>query len=189
MPSSRGTSQHRDGTQVCHTAGGFVVIQPPGKPKKPRVGSVSLLQGYFPTQESKPVLRADSLPAPSINPNYLSKGSISKFSHIEAQGFKIGIWGQHNSAHNRTPLRIYWKLHTPSKKPRYIASHNFGHNFRKFLDPRLRVSVLGHLLLFRDGETRGSEWERACHQVRRETGLLIPHQVLALPYSALCQAC
>jgi len=26
MPSSRGTSQHRDGTQVCHIAGGFVTV-------------------------------------------------------------------------------------------------------------------------------------------------------------------
>ena len=33
---------------------------------------------------------------------------------------------------------------------------------------------------------RGSESGSAFQQVRREVGLLIPHQVLALPYSALC---
>ena len=189
MPSSRGASQHRDGTQVFHTTGGFITVQPPGKPKNTRVGSISLLQGYFPTQVLKPVLWADSLPAPSINPNYLSKGSISKFSHIEGQGFKIGIWGQHNSAHIRTHLRIYWKLYTPSKEDCIHASLNFAHNFRNFLEPRLRAAVLRHLPLFPDGETGGSERGSAFQQARRETDLLIPHQVLALPYSALCQAC
>ena len=33
MPSSRGSSQPRDGTQVCHIAGGFFTTEPSGKPK------------------------------------------------------------------------------------------------------------------------------------------------------------
>ena len=40
--------------------------EPPGKPKNTGVGSLSLLQGNFPTQESKlgsPALQIDSLPA------------------------------------------------------------------------------------------------------------------------------
>ena len=32
MPSSRGSSQTRDQTQVSCTAGGFVTVEPPGKP-------------------------------------------------------------------------------------------------------------------------------------------------------------
>ena len=38
--------------------------EPPEKPKNTGVGSLSLLQGIFPTQESKgsPALQADSLP-------------------------------------------------------------------------------------------------------------------------------
>ena len=47
-------------------AGVFFTIEPPGKPKNPGVGSLSLLQGNFPTQESNwrsPELQVDSLPA------------------------------------------------------------------------------------------------------------------------------
>ena len=32
------------------------------------------------------------------------------------------------------------------------ASHNFAHNFRVFLEPRLRATDLGHLPLFPDGK-------------------------------------
>ena len=48
MPFSRGSSQPIDRTQVSCTAGGFL----PEKPKNTGVGSLSLLQGIFPTQES-----------------------------------------------------------------------------------------------------------------------------------------
>ena len=44
----------------------YLQSEPPGKPKNTRVGSLSLLQGIFLTQESKlgsPILQADSLPA------------------------------------------------------------------------------------------------------------------------------
>ena len=54
MPSSRGSSQPRDWTQVpglphCKES---LPSEPPGKPKNTRVGNLSLLQGSFPTQES-----------------------------------------------------------------------------------------------------------------------------------------
>ena len=50
-PSSRGSSQPRDGTQVSRIAGGCLPSEPPGKPKNSGVGSLSL-QGIFLTQES-----------------------------------------------------------------------------------------------------------------------------------------
>ena len=41
----------RDWTQVSLIAGGFFTTEPPGRPKYTGVGSLSLLQGVFPTQE------------------------------------------------------------------------------------------------------------------------------------------
>ena len=55
MPSSRGSSPPGDGTQVSRSAGRFFTISP-GKPKNTDVGSRSLLQGIFPTQESNRAL-------------------------------------------------------------------------------------------------------------------------------------
>ena len=52
FPFSRGSSQPRDWTQVSHTADGFMTsLEPQGKPKNTRVGSLCLLQQIFPTQE------------------------------------------------------------------------------------------------------------------------------------------
>ena len=70
MPSSRGSSQHRDGSQVSHLiderdriqpyvlklllcicAFFFKPSEPPGKPKNTGMGSLTLLQMIFPTQE------------------------------------------------------------------------------------------------------------------------------------------
>ena len=51
IPFSRGSSQFRDQTQVSHTAGAYLRAEPPGKPKNIGVGSLSLLQQIFPTQE------------------------------------------------------------------------------------------------------------------------------------------
>ena len=39
-------------TQVSHTAGGFFMSEPPGKPKKTGLGSLFLLQNILPTQGS-----------------------------------------------------------------------------------------------------------------------------------------
>ena len=46
-----GSSQPRDQTQVSHIAGRFFTSEPPGKPKNTGVGSLSLLQRVFLTQE------------------------------------------------------------------------------------------------------------------------------------------
>ena len=61
MPSSRGSSQPRDHTHISCIAGECAFFtkdvdslptEPPGKPKNTNVGSLSLTQGIFPTQES-----------------------------------------------------------------------------------------------------------------------------------------
>ena len=51
FPFPRGSSQSRDRTQVSHIAG-RLPAEPQGKPKNTGVGSLSLLQGVFLTQES-----------------------------------------------------------------------------------------------------------------------------------------
>ena len=51
MPSSRGSSQSMDQTQISLIAGGFFLSEPPGKPKNTGVGSLSLNQRNFLTQE------------------------------------------------------------------------------------------------------------------------------------------
>ena len=49
----RGSSQPRDWTQVSHIASIFFLpSEPPGNPMNTGVGSLSLLRGIFPTQES-----------------------------------------------------------------------------------------------------------------------------------------
>ena len=52
FPFSREASQPRDQTQVSHIAGGFITSWATKKPKNTGVGSLSLLQQVFPTQES-----------------------------------------------------------------------------------------------------------------------------------------
>ena len=51
FPFSRGSSQPRDLTQISCIAGGFLTAEPPGKPKNTGVGSLSLPQWIFPTDE------------------------------------------------------------------------------------------------------------------------------------------
>ena len=52
FPFFRGSSQPRDQTQVSCIAGGLLPAESQGKPKNTGVGSLSLLQWIFPTQES-----------------------------------------------------------------------------------------------------------------------------------------
>ena len=52
FPFSRASSQPRDWTQVSRIAGGFLPAEPQGKPKNTSVGSLSLFQWIFMTQES-----------------------------------------------------------------------------------------------------------------------------------------
>ena len=50
-PPSRGSSQPMDETQVSYIAGDSLLSEPPGKPKNTGVGSLSILQRIFLTQE------------------------------------------------------------------------------------------------------------------------------------------
>ena len=52
MHSSRGSSKPSDQTQVSHVAGDSLLFEPPRKSKNTGMGSLSLLQGSFLTQES-----------------------------------------------------------------------------------------------------------------------------------------
>ena len=52
FPISRGSSQPRDRTKVSHVAVDSSPAEPQGKPKNTGMGSLSLLQGIFRTQES-----------------------------------------------------------------------------------------------------------------------------------------
>ena len=52
FPFFRGSSQPRDQTQISYVAGGFFTSWATGKPKNTGVGSLSLLQWIFSTQES-----------------------------------------------------------------------------------------------------------------------------------------
>ena len=52
FPFSRGSSQPRDQTQVSHIAADSSPAEPPGKPKNTAMGSLSLLQRLYLTQES-----------------------------------------------------------------------------------------------------------------------------------------
>ena len=52
FPFSKGSSQPRDRTQVSRIAGWSLPAEPQGKPKNTGVGSLSLFQGIFSTQES-----------------------------------------------------------------------------------------------------------------------------------------
>ena len=52
MPSSRGSSQPRDQTQVSCIAGNSLPSEPPGKPKNIGVGSYPFSREIFLTQES-----------------------------------------------------------------------------------------------------------------------------------------
>ena len=77
MPSSRGSCQPRDWTQVSCIAGEFITVWVTREAKNTGVGSLSLFQGIFLTQESSgggvggsPALQADSLPA-ELPGNYI----------------------------------------------------------------------------------------------------------------------
>ena len=51
FPFSRGSSQPRNRTQVCHIAGAIFTVELQRKPKNTGVGSLFLLQWIFPTQD------------------------------------------------------------------------------------------------------------------------------------------
>ena len=56
LPLSRGSCQQRDQIQVSSMQADSLPAEPTEKPKNTGVGSLSLLQGIFPTQEMNPGL-------------------------------------------------------------------------------------------------------------------------------------
>ena len=79
MPSSRGSSQPRDQTQVSHLAGGFFTSEPPEKPLNTGVGSLSLLQG-------------SCWPRNWTRVSCIVGGFFTSWATREAQGLIVLIW-------------------------------------------------------------------------------------------------
>ena len=77
---SRGSSQPRDRTQSPTLQADSLPVEPQGKPKNSEVGSISLLQRIFLTQESNPV---DSSPTELSQTNILKleKGVQQSYCH------------------------------------------------------------------------------------------------------------
>ena len=106
--SSRGSSQTSNQNQVSRIAGGFLPSEPPGKPKNPGVGSPSLLQGIFVTQESNgsPALQADSLPAELLG----KRASLLIQTVMQCRQPRFNLWIR------KIPWRREW-LPTPGFLP------------------------------------------------------------------------
>ena len=102
-PFSRGSSQPRDQTRSPALQADSLPSEPPGKPKNTGVGSLSFLQGIFPTQEWNWSLlhcrQIDSLPAELPRKPWVSliKWQLSRVNYREMRRvldlFKIcGQW-------------------------------------------------------------------------------------------------
>ena len=88
--SSGGSSQPRDQTQVSHIAADSLPSEPPGKPKNTGVGSLSLLQGIFLTQES--------------NQSLLQCGQILyQLSYQGSPRYKRWLMGKESACNARDP--------------------------------------------------------------------------------------
>ena len=92
FPFSRGSSQPRDQTQVSHITGRCLTAEPQGKPKNTGVGSLSLLQWIFLTQESNQV-------------SCIAGGSFTNWAIKKAHAG----WGQTISACTE-PFLLQWLL-------------------------------------------------------------------------------
>ena len=104
MPSSRGSSQPRDQTQVSCSAGSYLLSEPPGKPKNTGVGSLSLLQGIFPTQESNQGLLhcrqiLYQLSYLTNNTTLLSKSRYMLLTEYKSHGSQLDLKSKHAPYH------------------------------------------------------------------------------------------
>ena len=90
FPFSRRSSKPRDQTQVsCIASGFFLPAEPQGKPKNIGVGSLSLLQLIFLTQESKSgLLIVDSLPTELSGMPTFQNLRLSPFSLVIPNPFQ-----------------------------------------------------------------------------------------------------
>ena len=107
VPFSRRSSQPRDRTQISRISGRFFTI-PPGKPKNIGVGSLSILQRIFPTQESNPGLLHCRRILYQLS--YQNKHKKKTFLILQdSPRFVSGNWVP------TTGLRISWSLQDSSK--------------------------------------------------------------------------
>ena len=104
MPSSRGSFQPRNRTQVSHIAGGLTA-EPQGKPKNTGLSSLSLLHQIFPTQESNWGL----LHCRQILCQLSYQGSSLSRSH-QKLGFPGGTSGKESACQRRRRQRHRFKL-------------------------------------------------------------------------------
>ena len=85
MPSSRGSSQPGIKPRFPTLQADSIPSEPPGKPKNTGVGSLSLLQGIFPTQGLKPhlllLLHWQACSLPPVKPEH-TLGIISLLSSL-----------------------------------------------------------------------------------------------------------
>ena len=99
MPSSRGSSQHRDCTHVSHMAAGFFTIWARGKPKDTGVGSLSLLKGIFLTHVSdQGFLHCKQILYQLTFPGKPWKGVL--------ETHKYSWWEKHHNVRNLPTLRF-----------------------------------------------------------------------------------
>ena len=125
MPSSRGSSQPRDRTQVSPALQvDSWPSEPPGKPKITGVGSLSLFQGIFPTQES--------------NRGLLHCGWI--LYQLSYQGSpkwalpvnKCNISAVNFNSHADFPLRLFSKIGYSIKLLLKVRTFSVGNTIRLF---------------------------------------------------------
>ena len=103
VPFSKGIFQPRGWTQVSYIAGGFLPAESPEKPKNTGMGSLSLLQWIFPTQESnwgllhcwQILYQLSYHGIPSIpKPNFYFDPNPLPFLPFSTKGFPISIHTQ-----------------------------------------------------------------------------------------------
>ena len=105
VPFSRGSSQPRDGTQVSPVLQmDSLLAELPGKPKNNGVGSLSLLQQIFPTQESNRGFFTSWVTREAQKSMYLSE--ISVYTHTHTHIHTYSIWYVENEVEM---VDIFWE--------------------------------------------------------------------------------
>ena len=130
MPSSRGFSQLRSSALQ---AGSFQ-SEPRGKPKNTGVGSLSLLQGIFPTQVSSPGLlhcrQIHYQPSYRGSPRLSLGAANGGFSPAAVLGFLTGVtsccrpWALERSSFSSCGLAASWHVGSqfPGQNPSVLAA-------------------------------------------------------------------
>ena len=107
MPYSRGSSQPRMEPRSLALQADSLPSEPPGKLKNTGVGSLSLLQGIFPTQESKRGLLHCRRILYQLS--YQATGSLQKL-HRSMQNVWI-----YKKAQSKNKTKHHLQLHSPER--------------------------------------------------------------------------